>query len=53
MWTMYRKTVSRLVGVDDRFVLLCGLAVGYEKQGVPHLRTDRAQMGETVSFIGS
>lgn len=52
MWTLYRKTVSKMVGADDDLVLFCGMAVGYEKQGVPPLRTGRADLAETVSFIG-
>ncbi|MBJ6636821.1 nitroreductase [Streptomyces sp. DHE7-1] len=52
MWTMYHKTVSRTVGADRELVLFCGLSVGYEKEGVPRLRTGRAAMTETVSFIG-
>ncbi len=52
MWTMYRRTVSQAVGADDGLVLLCGVAVGFEQEGVPRLRTDRAEMRETVSFIG-
>jgi hypothetical protein len=52
MWTMYRKTVSQTVGADDGLVLFCGVSVGYEKEGVPRLRTGRADMTETVSFIG-
>ncbi|MCL7426563.1 nitroreductase [Streptomyces sp. YS415] len=52
MWTMYRRTVSQAVGADDGLVLFCGVAVGFEKHGVPALRTGRAEMTETVSFIG-
>ncbi|GAA2326679.1 nitroreductase [Streptomyces kunmingensis] len=52
MWTMYRKTVSEMVGADDGLVLFCGVCVGFEKEGVPRLRTGRADMTETVSFIG-
>ena len=53
MWTMYRKTVDNVVGADDRLVLLCGVSIGYEHEGVPRLRTGRADMTETVSFIGA
>ncbi|NUW33234.1 nitroreductase [Nonomuraea sp. SMC257] len=53
MWTMYRTTVSRLVGADDGLVLFCGLSVGFEREGVPRLRTGRADIRETVSFIGT
>ncbi|MFQ6145435.1 nitroreductase [Streptomyces seoulensis] len=52
MWTMYRETVGRVVGAGDDLVLLCGVSVGYEKAGVPHLRTDRADLSETVTFLG-
>ncbi|MFJ9005075.1 nitroreductase [Streptomyces canus] len=53
MWTMYRETVSRAVGADDGLVLFCGISVGFEKEGVPPLRTGRADLAETVSFIGA
>ncbi|MEW2569832.1 nitroreductase [Streptomyces sp. NPDC047070] len=52
MWTMYRETVSRMVGADDGRVLFCGVSVGFEKEGVPRLRTGRADVTETVSFLG-
>jgi nitroreductase len=53
MWTMYRKTVSQMVGADDDLLLFCGVSVGFEKEGVPRLRTGRADMAETVRFIGA
>ncbi|MFJ5271028.1 nitroreductase [Streptomyces sp. NPDC088358] len=52
MWTMFRNTVTRTVGADDGLALFCGVAVGFEKEGATHLRTERADMAETVSFIG-
>ncbi len=52
MWTTYRKTVSQTVGADGELALFCGVAVGYERPGSPPLRTGRADMTETVSFIG-
>ncbi|MGW2113617.1 nitroreductase [Streptomyces sp. NPDC001948] len=52
MWTMYHKTVSQAVGADNEHVLLCGVSVGFEKKGTPPLRTGRADMTETVNFIG-
>jgi nitroreductase len=52
MWTMYHKTVSQIVEIDDGHLLFCGVSVGFEKEGVPQLRTGRANMAETVSFIG-
>jgi nitroreductase len=52
MWTMYRKTVSQIAGADDGLMLLCGVSVGFEKDGAPRLRTGRASMMETVRFVG-
>ncbi|MFD5815743.1 nitroreductase [Streptomyces sp. NPDC127038] len=52
MWTMFRKTVGQVVGADDDLVLLCGVAVGFEKKDAPRLRTGRADLTETVSFVG-
>ncbi|MEU0164231.1 nitroreductase family protein [Streptomyces iakyrus] len=49
---IYRKTVGQTIGADDRIVLFCGVSVGFEKEGVPPLRTGRADMTETVRFIG-
>jgi nitroreductase len=53
MWTMYRRTVGQVVGAEDGLVLYCGVAVGYEDEGVPPLRTGRADLTETVTFIGT
>ncbi|MFE7408597.1 nitroreductase [Isoptericola sp. NPDC057559] len=53
MWTMYRTTVGEIVGADEGHVLLCGVSVGYEQEGVHRLRTGRARLGETVSFVGA
>ncbi|MFD7862061.1 nitroreductase [Streptomyces sp. NPDC059783] len=53
MWTMFHETVGRAVGADDGLVLLCGVAVGFEKEGVPRLRTGRAELAETVRFVGA
>ena len=52
MWTMYRRTVSRLVAAGDQLVLLCGVAVGFEEEGAPEVRTGRAEITETVRFVG-
>ncbi|MFK4103586.1 nitroreductase [Streptomyces sp. NPDC019531] len=52
MWTMYRETVGQVVGAGDGLVLFCGLAVGHEREGAPRARTGRADLAETVSFVG-
>lgn len=50
---MYRKTVGEAVAATDDLVLLCGVSVGHEKHGAPRLRTDRADMAETLRFVGA
>ena len=52
MWTQYWTTVNKAVGVDDRMVLLCGLAVGHEDADAAPIYTDRANLAEIVTFIG-
>lgn len=53
MWTMYRETVGRIVGAGEERVLLCGVSVGYEARGGgPRPRTARADLAETVGFVG-
>lgn len=52
MWTTYRKTVAEAVGAGDGRVLFCGVSVGYERAGVPPLHTGRADLAETVTFVG-
>ncbi|MEV5771961.1 nitroreductase family protein [Streptomyces antimycoticus] len=51
-WSMYHKTVSQTVGADDGLELFCGVSMGFGKKGVPRPRTGRADMAETVSFLG-
>lgn len=54
MWTMYRRTVSEVIGADG-LVLLCGVAVGHEDEdeAVPRLRTSRADIAENVTYVGA
>ncbi|MFF0743063.1 nitroreductase [Streptomyces sp. NPDC004111] len=52
MWTMFHETVSATVGAATGQVLFCGLSVGHETPGPPPPRTGRADLAETVSFIG-
>lgn len=51
MWTMYRRTVSDVVGIEG-LVLVCGVAVGYEDETVARVRTERAATADTVAFVG-
>jgi hypothetical protein len=46
------KIGVEIVGADGGRVLFCGVAVGFEQQGAPPVRTARADIAETVTFIG-
>lgn len=52
MWTMFHETVRETVGAATDHILYCGLSVGFEEDTVPPLRTDRAPVQETVTFVG-
>ena len=53
MWTQDRTTVRDCVGAPDNLILLCGVSIGYADPTVPPIRTTRATMQETVTFIGT
>ncbi len=53
MWTMYRETVGEVTEAGEGLVLFCGVAVGFEKEGMPPVRTGRANLAETVRFVGA
>lgn len=52
MWTTFRATVNETTGAGDGLSLFCGVSVGFEKEGVPPLRTGRVDMAEVVTFVG-
>lgn len=49
-WSVYRRTVADVVVPADDLVLFCGLSIGFEDTAAPYARTDRAPLGETVTF---
>ncbi|MEW1655145.1 nitroreductase [Streptomyces sp. NPDC093707] len=51
-WSMYRRTVAEIVSPADGLVLFCGLSIGFEDLGAASVRTDRAPLAETVTFVG-
>ncbi|MFH8342306.1 nitroreductase [Streptomyces sp. AM6-12] len=51
-WSVYRRTVAEVVGPPPEQVLFAGLSVGRADPVVPHARTGRAPVGETVTFVG-
>lgn len=51
-WAKVRKTVAEVVSPPDELILFCGMSIGYEDVGVDYIRTGRAPLDETVTFIG-
>ncbi|AEW98497.1 nitroreductase [Streptantibioticus cattleyicolor] len=50
-WSVYRSTVAEIVSPPSDLILFCGLSIGYEDAAAPQTRTDRAPLGETVTFL--
>ena len=50
-WSQVRKTVDETVQPPDDLMLFCGMSIGYEDPDVNYVRTGRAPVEETVSFI--
>jgi nitroreductase len=50
-WSQVRETVAETVCPADRLVLFCGMSIGYEDPAVRYIRTGRAPLEETVTFV--
>ena len=50
-WSVYRRTVAELVSPPIELVLFCGMSIGFEDANRNHVRTDRAPLAETVTFV--
>jgi nitroreductase len=50
-WSQVRKTVAETVSPPDEQMLFCGMSIGYEDTTVDYIRTGRAALDETVTFI--
>ena len=46
-----RKTVAEIVAPPDELMLFCGMSIGYEDFTVDYIRTGRAALAETVTFL--
>jgi nitroreductase len=51
-WSQVRETVAEFVSPRDELILFCGMSIGYEDPTVSYARTGRAQLEETVTFVG-
>lgn len=52
-WSQVRETVADVVQPPNHLTLFCGLSIGYEDPEVSYVRTGRAPLDETVSFVGA
>ncbi|MHC9293024.1 nitroreductase, partial [Mycobacterium sp. LTG2003] len=46
-----RQTVGEVLSPPDNLMLFCGMSIGYEDPTVPYVRTGRAPLDETVTFV--
>ncbi|MGP3937418.1 nitroreductase [Nonomuraea sp. KM88] len=51
-WSVYRETVAEVLHPPDGLILFCGVSIGFEDVTVDHVRTGRAPLEETVTFVG-
>ncbi|MFS8110280.1 nitroreductase [Rhizobium jaguaris] len=52
-WSVYRKTVAEILSPREGLILFCGMSIGYEDVTAPYIRTGRAPLNETVTFVDS
>ncbi|ORX17331.1 NADH dehydrogenase [Mycobacterium szulgai] len=50
-WSQVHKTVEDIVSPPAELMLFCGMSIGYEDATVEYIRTGRAPLDETVTFI--
>ncbi|OMB97224.1 NADH dehydrogenase [Mycobacterium sp. NS-7484] len=50
-WAKVYKTVAAFVSPPEELMLFCGMSIGYEDTSVNYIRTGRAPLDETVTFI--
>ncbi|WP_222721021.1 nitroreductase [Actinomadura sp. HBU206391] len=50
-WSMYRKTVAEVLSPSDGLILFCGMSIGFEDVTGGYVRTGRAPLEETVTFV--
>lgn len=50
-WAKFRRSVAEVLSPPDRQMLFCGMSIGYEDDTVDHIRTGRAPLDQTVTFV--
>jgi nitroreductase len=53
-WAMWYSTVNKYLVVDDKFMLFCGMGIGYADENHPinSWRTDREEVDNFTTFYG-
>ena len=51
-WSQVRETVAEFLSPPDGLILFCGMSIGYEDPTVSYVRTGRAPLDETLTFVG-
>ncbi|MDX1882502.1 nitroreductase [Mycolicibacterium sp. 120270] len=52
-WSQVRESVADIVEPPDELMLFCGMSIGYRDPDEVYIRTGRAPITETVTFIDS
>jgi nitroreductase len=50
-WSQVRETVADVLSPPNGLILFCGMSIGYEDPTVNYVRTGRAPLDETVTFV--
>ena len=50
-WAKVHETVGQVLSPPDSQMLFCGMSIGHEDNTVPYIRTGRAPLSETVTFV--
>ena len=50
-WAKVHRTVDDVLSPPANLMLFCGMSIGYEDDTVPYIRTGRAPLSETVTFV--
>jgi nitroreductase len=50
-WSQVRETVAQIVSPPDGLILFCGMSIGYADPAEKYIRTGRAPLDQTVTFV--
>ncbi|SDM37912.1 Nitroreductase [Streptomyces sp. cf386] len=50
-WAKFHRTVGEVLAPPDGLILFCGMSIGFEDVTVDHVRTGRAPLDETLTFV--